>query len=124
MDKIKDALWTFLRYNDDTVIEWDYTGTVISGVNDIFFISIRHPKITPDHTWYVCIWPRVCIDTGAECDGIGLKFDSDVEICNYLKNFEDMIYKQTLDNLSKAFKELKSSYDYQIDIGEDRDLLD
>jgi hypothetical protein len=119
IDKIKDALWRLLGH-DDTVIEWDSEGMVISGFNNKVFVLIKNPNITPDHTWRVYVYPKVCVDTGRGCDIGILTFDSDDNMCMYLDCYKHQIYDVAFNFLSESFKELNSSYEYRLDIGGDR----
>ena len=117
MKQIKDALLRFLGYKDGTVISYTHEDSVIIGSNNTVYVLIKHPNVTPDHTWDVYVYPRVCVDTRWNCDIEGCAFDSDDNVCTYFDSFDREIYEAVLNNLSKAFKELMSSYEYQSDIG-------
>lgn len=124
MKQIKDALLRFLGYKNGTVISYTNKDSVIIGSNNQVYVLIKHPNGTPEHTWDVYVYPRVCVDTRWSCGIEGCSFDSDDNVCAYFDSFDSLIYEAVLNNLSKAFKELMGSYEYQSGIGEGRDPLE
>lgn len=110
MDKIRDALWSFIGYDGE--IEWDHDYTVISATSDTMFITIRTPRSTPNNKWWVSIYPRACVDAGLDVDSVGTEEDTVIEVCNWFNDYESFIHEKLLENLTASFKELYFTLEY------------
>ena len=106
MDKIKEALLSFLEEAPEAEIERNVDDSEINGHNRIVSVRVIAPCQATSNYWSIDIFPRVSVDLGTCSNSLHRSIWEEDGVVEYLSSQRESIYKMLLYILSNDHRDL------------------
>ena len=83
----------------------EYDGHLEATTNVVHYMIVA-PHSGTDNRWMLRVTTRSAFDRWANSTAIDELFDTDIELCNFLSEYQLNIYETLLEHLSKEYDEL------------------